>query len=161
MGTKKPRITITLTKRQHELLKAITEVSGHSMSSMVSELIEGSEPVLERMAVTFQKLKQASDAQKSHIAKTLEDAQTAFEPLVASGIDQLDMFFGQLVSFPGEDGSGGGCAAPPPEPSKKGTAPPLTNRGVTPLGEKVPKPLRGKAKQAISKTKVFEKVKGC
>lgn len=162
MATTKPRITITLTERQHQLLKAIGEGSGFSMSSLVVDILEASEPVLERMAVTFQKLKKASDSQKSHLAKTLDDAQSAFEPLVAAGLNQLDMFFGQIEDVakgsirPDEIADSTGRILPvTPSPS------PNTNRGVTPSLIKHSKPASSKAKKVISEKKVFSKSKGC
>ena len=48
--TSKPHITITLTHRQHEILRSISDSRGCSMSGIVSDLITDSQPVLERMA---------------------------------------------------------------------------------------------------------------
>lgn len=47
--TSKPRITITLTHRQHEILRSISDSRGCSMSGIVSDLITDAQPVLERM----------------------------------------------------------------------------------------------------------------
>lgn len=162
MATTKPRITITLTERQHQLLKAIGEGSGFSMSSLVVDILEASEPVLERMAVTFQKLKQASDSQKSHLAKTLDEAQTAFEPLVTAGLDQLDMFFGQLEHAATREISTDDSAAAPALIGRATPVPsPNTNRGVTPLRANHRKPASSKAKKVVSEKKVFKKTQGC
>ena len=57
MATTRPRITVTLTKRQYDVLKAISEYGGETMSYFVGDLIEQSLPVLERMAETFRKIK--------------------------------------------------------------------------------------------------------
>ena len=55
MATSKPRITITLNHRQYEVLKAISDCSNQPMSAFISELLEESLPVLERMAESFRK----------------------------------------------------------------------------------------------------------
>lgn len=146
MATTKPRITITLTERQHQLLKAIGEGSGYSMSALVVDLVEASEPVLERMAVTFQKLKQASDAQKSHMKKSLDEAQSAFEPLVTAGLNQLDMFFGQIEDASlGEKRTGERAASTGRKSPRAAPASPHTNRGVTPNRAKPRKAASSKA----------------
>ena len=84
MATTKPRITITLSTRQHEVLKSISECSGQPMSGFLNELLDLSLPTLERMAATFQKIKTAQDAQRQKIIAELDVAQTAMEPIVQS-----------------------------------------------------------------------------
>ncbi len=79
MATTKPRITITITHRQHELLKAISEATGASMSANVSELLETCEPVLERIANTMQKLQSINAQRKASVAAALDEAQSALE----------------------------------------------------------------------------------
>ena len=64
MATGKPRITITLDEANYRVLKAISECSGQPMSKFVAELLDGARPTLERMAVTFQKIKQAQDQER-------------------------------------------------------------------------------------------------
>lgn len=96
MATTKPRITITLEPRQYEVLKAIREVSGFDMASIIRDLISASEPVLVQTAIALQKVKSATDAQKVEMAKVIEASQAKYEPILAAGLDQLDMFFGQV-----------------------------------------------------------------
>ena len=73
MATTKPRITVTLTHRQHELLKAISDATGSSMSAYVSDLLESCEPVLERMATTMQKLRQLNTQRKASVVAALDE----------------------------------------------------------------------------------------
>ena len=40
MATTKPRITVTLTERQHEVLRTISDCGGQPMSRFISELLE-------------------------------------------------------------------------------------------------------------------------
>lgn len=51
MSTTKPRITITLDDKMHALLQQMSAQRGKSMSAIVTELLEGSAPSLERAAV--------------------------------------------------------------------------------------------------------------
>lgn len=137
MSTSKPRITITLTHRQHELLRAISESSGQSMSSFVSELLETAEPVFERMAATFQRLKQQQDQQREQIKANLEAAQASLEPLAAGVLAQLDIFLGGIEQASGHVPDA--APAAPGQARKRAKSPP-TNRGVTPPPRKSSKP---------------------
>jgi DNA-binding MarR family transcriptional regulator len=152
MATTKPRITVTLTESQHRVLRALSEYSGQSMSSYISEFLTAAEPTMERMAATFQRIRQANDQRRQQIVAQLEEAQAVFEPLAMSVIDQADLFLGRL-----EEAATG---APPVRDSARtertGDAPaPSTNRGVTPLSPKPLKPAPRKASRsghAVRKT---------
>lgn len=96
MATTKPRITISLSQRQYELLKIITENSGSSMSSTVTSLLSGAEPTLEHMATAFQKLRKISDEQKLRFSQSLERASSEIEPLAVSSLKQFDNFLDTL-----------------------------------------------------------------
>lgn len=108
MATTKPRITITLSERQHDVLRSISENSGQSMSAFVHELLEQSLPVLERMAETFRKIKNAQDEQRRRIVAELDDAQAAVEPVLDHVLGQFDLFMGKV-----ERAVGAGDAAQP------------------------------------------------
>lgn len=148
MATTKPRITITLTERQHELLRSISDSSGQSMSTLVCELIETAEPVYERMAATFQRLKQQHNQQRERIKSDLDDMQKTLEPIAAGLLDQLDMFLGNLGQA--EGGERGDGVPAPASPSAR-PKPPPTNRGVTPPP---PIPSKSKPRAASSQTRV-------
>lgn len=130
MATTKPRITVTLTKRQHDVLKVISECGGNSMSAFIQEMLELSLPTLERMAATFQKLKASQDIERARVVEALDEAQSALEPIAMAAVGQFDLFLGK-VEAAADDGrvlphaaalaSVGGA-----------TQPPLANRGVTP-----------------------------
>lgn len=143
MPTMKPRITITLSNRQHDVLRSISENSGQSMSAFVHEMLEQSLPVLERMAESFRKIKAAQDEQKKRIADDLDQAQAAVEPILAQVLGQFDLFMSRI------EGAAGGVAtvaARAGDAAAPGTAPtPVTNRGVTPSPSKTRKASAGKA----------------
>lgn len=136
MATSKPRITVTLTKRQHEVFQSLSASSGQSMSALIGEIIEVSMPTFERMAATFQKIKASQDRERSKIAEALDEAQSALEPIALAAVGQFDLFLRNLEE------SAAGAPSERREPSHLSAAsqPPSTNRGVTP---RKPRPKTG------------------
>lgn len=141
MPTIKPRITITLSNRQHDVLRSISENSGQSMSAFVHEMLEQSLPVLERMAESFRKIKAAQDEQKKRIADELDQAQAAVEPILDQVLGQFDLFMTRIESAAG----GVGVSAPAGDTAPGAAPTPGTNRGVTPSPSKTRKASAGKA----------------
>lgn len=154
MATTKPRITVTLTERQHEILQAMTRFSGKPMSSTIAELIEAAAPTLERMAATFQRISQHQDQERQRIAKQLEDAQAVMEPVIMQTLDQFDLFLGKIEQAAAAGAQGTCAAALEPVP------PPPTNRGVTPHLPKPSKPKPRKASGQKMNKAIFEKMGG-
>ena len=154
MATTKPRITITLNQRCYNTLKAISDCSGKPMSGFISEMMESASPTLERMAATFQKIKTAQDAERSRFLETIDEAQSAIEPVVMETLGQFDLFLGKIDAAADAmterearaPGSAAAAAASPP-----------TNRGDTPIREHASKPSSGKASRAISEKQVLKK----
>lgn len=145
MPTTKPRITITLTERQHEVLRSLSASSGQSMSAYVVEFLEMALPTLERMAVAMQAISNSKGAQLGQIRDQLDQAQAVFEPLAALAVAQSDLFWGRIegaaqTGTPTEPATASGMAA------KRAPSPP-TNRGVTPTPGK---PLKPKLRTASS-----------
>lgn len=156
MPTAKPRVMVTLEERQHQVLASMSKSTGQSMSSILGELVDQAMPVLERMAVTFGKLRHMRDAERSKLVDSLEAAQAAFEPLAQEAVGQFDLFLANVEKAsraPGLPRSGrpGGQA--------KHRTPP-TNRGVTPHPKKRPKAKRGAASKPIRSKSVFSKKGG-
>lgn len=104
MATTRPRITVTLTHRQHEILSTISQASGQSMSAYIVELLETCEPVLERMAATMQRLKALNDTRKASVLAALDEAQTTLEPVMDAVIGQFDLFATKLERAAGVGG---------------------------------------------------------
>jgi predicted DNA-binding protein len=138
MPTIKPRITVTLSERQHAVLRSLSKNSGQSMSAYIAELLELVLPTLERMAATMQALAQSRDGEMQRVREQLDEAQRVFEPLAMAAVSQADMFMERIERAAG---AGDGPAA--------GTPPPPTNRGVTPTPEKPQKPKPGAAFRAV------------
>lgn len=150
MATTKPRITVTLTPRQHEVLKVISDCGGQPMSTFISEMLELFLPTLERMATTFQKLRATQDRERAKVAQVLDEAQNALEPIALAAVGQFDLFMGKVESVvgAGEPQRSEDCTAPAARPA------PATNRGATGRNGRA-----GKAGQkAVSKDSVPEKI---
>lgn len=161
MATTKPRITVTLTKRQHEVLRTISECGGQPMSIFVSEMLEAALPTLERMAATFQKIKQAQDAERSRFLESVDEAQAALEPVVMHTLGQFDLFLGAVEKAVEGRGAGSACVAGAPSPLPSAPArSPSTNRGDTPTRGKSRKASSGKASEVVLKKEVLKKTRG-
>jgi uncharacterized protein (DUF1778 family) len=159
MATSKPRITVTLTQRQHDVLKSISDNSGQSMSAFVNELLAQSMPVLERMAESFRKIKEARDEQKKRIVEELDQAQATMEPILGQVLGQFDLFMARLEGATGAavtDAAAGRAGAVASEARQT----PATNRGVTTTPTHPPKPAPRKALRAVSASRVSSKKRG-
>jgi hypothetical protein len=153
MATRNPRLSVLLTPRQHQVITSMSRDSGQSMSKIIQELIEPSMPVLERLAATFQHLRQAKDADRARVVKAAEDTQDVLEPILTKAVSQIDLFLGGLEqSFPINEAS-----IDLAKSSRTRTSPPSTNRGGTPPHSKPPRSLQQKASRSISEKAVFQK----
>lgn len=128
MATNKPRITITLDPKTYNVLKSISDCGDKTMSGFVSEMLDAAMPTLERMAVTFQAIKSAQEAEQQNFLSSMDRAQAALEPAVMQAIGQFDLFLSTVQ----ESVAGGGapaCGESPPAAAD----PRLVTRGSTPL----------------------------
>lgn len=145
MATTKPRITITLTDKQHALLKSMSESTGNSMSFLVCDLLTAAEPAMEKMAEGFVQLKsvqlQRQIEFKKKLSAVMGDAESILTPLSIQAFDQLDFFIDSLTKIS----------------SVESASPPLTNRGDTSPGDKSLKPKRDKANKAVLTRKILKK----
>jgi hypothetical protein len=151
MATTRPRITITLTDRQHAVLRSLSSSGGQSMSSYVVEFLELALPTLERVAATLQALASARETDIQRVRGQIEEAQRVFEPLAMAVVSQGDMFLGRV-----EQAVSGTARAP--HATAAGSSSPRTNRGVTPTPAKPSKPKpRAASGQVRSRSQKTEK----
>lgn len=153
MATTKPRITVTLTERQYEVISAIAKLGGGSMSAFIGEMLESALPTLERMAATFQRVKQAQDQERGRFLASMDRAQSALEPVVMEAVGQFDLFLGRIEEAAGATATdarerAGAVASAAPAPD--------TNRGATPNRRKAAKPTAAKV-SGVSEKKSFSK----
>ena len=158
MATTKPRITVTLSQRQHDVLRVISDCGGQPMSAFISDMLEQALPVLERMAESFRKIKAAQDEQKKRIVEELDQAQAEVEPVLEQVLGQFDLFMTKIEQAAGAAASGareraGAAAAAAPST-------PVTNRGVTPSRVKGRKSAPGKASSRSASPRSSSKKSG-
>lgn len=148
MATSKPRITITLDLKTYNVLKVISECGGKNMSGFVAEMLDAAMPTLERMAVTFQAIKSAQEAERQKFLSSMDRAQTALEPAVMQAVGQFDLFLAAV-----EDAATGGGAPARGEAHPVVANPRPVTRGSTPLLRKntsASKPTRKASNRAVT-----------
>ena len=155
MPTKKPRVNITLTQKQYNVFKSLSDSSGQSMSSLIVEIIDLSMPTFERMAATFQQLKKARDLGRSRMAEAFQETQSVLEPIALAAAGQFDLFLGKIDEAVAAD-----CARSEARTRAAAAAAPAphTNRGVTPTGGKRLRASSSKALKPVLKNEVSKKV---
>lgn len=68
----KPRLTLSITEEDLAVLRKVSELSGSPMSSIVSNLIELSLPMLQNQIKTLQRVKNEQDRHKSLITQIFD-----------------------------------------------------------------------------------------
>ncbi len=167
MPTVNPRIAITVLPHRHDLLKRLAALQGVSMAALVSELLDEFYPVLERVCVALEMAQHAQDSSKTGIREAAAKAEADIAPMVASSLDQLDLFLQKMqdtihgensteqtapeTGAPCDTGFGVGCSN---GSAAEGLSPRVVTRGS---GTKTGKPLkpvkasRSKASKGIAK----------
>jgi hypothetical protein len=162
-----PRITITLKPQTHAALQRMSALAGNSMSSIVGELLEQSQPVFDRMVRLLEaaaKIKDSAQDEKDRIAKSLEDAQQNLERQLGLSLDWMDERSAPILQAAEKLDRRAGRAEPDAprraraaRPAKRAT--PISNRGVTPR-ENPETVVEVKAKRRVSAPSSPTGVKG-
>lgn len=135
-----PRITITLKPQTHAALQRMSALAGNSMSSIVGELLEQSQPVFDRMVRLLEaaaKIKDSAQGEKDRIAKSLEDAQLNLEKQLGLGLDWMDETSAPILEAAERlDRRAGRAERDAPRRARAARtaerSTPMSNRGVTP-----------------------------
>ena len=98
MPTPNPRISVTLKPVTAELLRRLSMLTGNSQSSMVSELLESSEGVFQRMLLVLEAAQRAKDETKREISSSMEKAQDKLERQLGIVMDSFDDYTGDLLA---------------------------------------------------------------
>ena len=164
MTTKNPRLTITLQPSLAAQLRKLSELTGNSQSSLISELLDGSAPVFDRLIRILTAAEGAKASLRGHLALDMAEAQARMEKQLGLDLGHIgDDFQPVLDEF--EDirrrrGKGlvrGAAAAAQTFPATEPT--PISNRGVRsdPIATKIraqsPRPVRPKALKPSPKTR--------
>ena len=133
MATNKRRITITLTDRQYDVVKRMSDSSGQPMSFFISDLVEGALPTMEKMSGTFQQIRALQDDQRAVMLESMDKAQAAFGPLLEYIVETAGTALRVHESAVRDSSVVRSVASERSE--EKADSSPLTNRGVTPSDE--------------------------
>ena len=143
MATKNPRLTITLKPELSAHFRRLSDLTGQSQSSIISELLAGSEPVLERMIRVLEAAEAAKGAIRGRVARGLDDAQQQLEGVLDIACCGFDSVLQELESV-AENAPAAGALTP------------LSNRGV----RNSSRPLKNKEKTSTYASSDLEKVTG-
>lgn len=90
MTAKNPRITITLEPSTAAQLRRMSELTGNSQSSMISELLTEAAPVFDRMIALLEAAEVAMTAAREDTASRLKLAQLKIEEQMGLMFDWMD-----------------------------------------------------------------------
>jgi hypothetical protein len=85
-----PRIQVTLKPSLHAVIKRLSEATGNSMSSLVSEFLEPNEAVFERMVLIIEAAASARDEVKEKIARNMDEVQSQIESKLGLTLDLFE-----------------------------------------------------------------------
>ncbi len=100
MPTAKPRLQVTVTPKQSDLLRRLSKLQKRSMAAVLAELLETIEPVLERVAVVLEAAVRAQSSALNGLRAATEQAQAEVEPMVMQALGQLDLLAQVATSEP-------------------------------------------------------------
>lgn len=90
MATSNPRLTITLTPTTAARLRRMSELTGNSQSAMISELLDGSGQVFDRLIVLLEAAHTAREAVTDETVAGLDRAQAKIEEQLGLVLENMD-----------------------------------------------------------------------
>lgn len=124
MATDKPRLTISLTQDQYDVIKRLSTLQGVPMARVVADLVAEVAPVLEKVVEALAIAARAQENVKVNLRRVVDQAEQDFRPIVSQVLNQFDMFAGELEGLVREAGGApqvgaaahGGGGSPDPRP---------------------------------------------
>jgi hypothetical protein len=111
MPTAKPRITITLEPRTHEVLARLSAAGGDSMSALVTQFVDLAVPSMERLVVVLERARAAPEETRAGLAAAIDRAERNLMPALQAAVDQRDLFLADLESKTGREAAAAGAPA--------------------------------------------------
>lgn len=99
MATDKPRITISLTQDQYDVIKRLSGLQGVPMARVVTDLVAEVAPVLEKVVEALSIAAKAQENVKVNLRRVVDQAEEDFRPIVSQVLNQFDMFADQLQTL--------------------------------------------------------------
>jgi hypothetical protein len=144
MTTQNPRLTITLQPSLAAQLRKLSQLTGNSQSSLISELLDGSAPVFDRMILVLTAAESAKASLRGHLSTDMAQAQARIEKQLGLALEDFDSASQpvlnefEVIQRRGRKGAGRGALATARTlPDAKPT--PLSNRGVRSLTNTIKK----------------------
>lgn len=166
MPAKNPRLTITLKPDLAARLRKLSELTGNSQSSMIGEMLEGSEPVFDRMIEVLEAAKSAQASMRGKIATDMEHAQTKMETALGVVMQGFDQITGSLLEESAavqkrarRVGHASAAQAPRAVPASVSSTP-LSNRGVRSLTTAIENIAQGQTPERPKAQKAARKIRG-
>lgn len=98
MPTKNPRLTITLSPTLAAQLRKLSQLTGNSQAGFISELLQGSSVVFDRLIVVLTAAKDARHSMSGQLASDLRQAQETLEGQLGLPVDDLFDFAQPVLS---------------------------------------------------------------
>jgi hypothetical protein len=97
MPTKNPRLTLTLTPTTAAQLRRISELTGNSQASLISELLEGQEIVFAKVIHALELAESAKTNMKQSLFDDMERSQQLIEKQIGLALDTFDAGLAPLI----------------------------------------------------------------
>ena len=88
MPTSNPRLTITLEPRLAAQLRLLSTLTGNSQSKLISEMLEGSSGVLDRVIRVLEAAELAKAEMKGNVARDMAHAQQRIEVQLGLSLEE-------------------------------------------------------------------------
>ena len=132
MPAKNPRLTITMPPSLAAQLRRLSELTGNSQSAIISELLDGSQPVFSRMIQVLEAANDAKEAMRGRLVADMEHSQAKLERQLGLAMDTMNDVTRPLLDEAEaikRRARRGGQAKRPAGTQSAGVTP-LSNRGV-------------------------------
>ena len=90
MAAKNPRLTVTLKPSLKAQIERLSELTGNSQGALVSDLLEGSQPVFARLITVLEAAHEARESLSSRMSADLEAVQGQLEAQLGIAMDLFD-----------------------------------------------------------------------
>ena len=120
MPTAKPRVNVTLSVEDYELLSKLATQQKRSRADMLRDLFQTIRPVLERVAVVTEAALRAQATARQGLVQSAEKAEAELLPMVQQALGQFDLFIADVQAQADgrkpQTSAVGAVAAPPATP---------------------------------------------
>ena len=99
MPSRNPRVNVTLTMQQYDLVSRLAKSQGRSRSAVLLELLETVTPVLQRVVVITEAAQRVQAQAKEGFRESAERAEAAILPQVTEAMGQFDLLVEDRPQF--------------------------------------------------------------